>query len=158
MKRNDVMQAYYIHREITMWENKLKQLRENSEAKASPTYIQGGRSENNRRIGHKVRGNRGNHWRASRRSQNRWKEYHHLHKHHHRFSWAADCVLQVCGVSPMEKGSTQNRWRKYCGRCEKKIWPDVSAKKIKVVRFVRYRCAIMVLWEVRDFEEVILFY
>lgn len=46
MKRNDVMQAYYIHREITMWENKLKQLRENSEAKASPTYIQGGRSEN----------------------------------------------------------------------------------------------------------------
>lgn len=46
MKRNDVMQAYYIHREITMWENKLKQLRENSEAKAPPTYIQGGRSEN----------------------------------------------------------------------------------------------------------------
>ena len=46
MKRNEVMQAYYIHREITMWENKLKQLRENSEAKASPTYIQGGRSEN----------------------------------------------------------------------------------------------------------------
>lgn len=46
MKRNDVMQAYYIHREIVMWETKLKQLRENSEAKASPTYIQGGRSEN----------------------------------------------------------------------------------------------------------------
>lgn len=46
MKRNEVMQAYYIHREITMWENKLKQLRENSEAKASPTYIQGGRPEN----------------------------------------------------------------------------------------------------------------
>ena len=46
MKRNEVMQAYYIHKEIAMWEEKLAQLRENSEAKANPTYLQGGRSEN----------------------------------------------------------------------------------------------------------------
>ena len=46
MKRNEVMQAHYIHKEIVMWESKLAQLRENSEATASPTYIQGGRSAN----------------------------------------------------------------------------------------------------------------
>lgn len=46
MTRDKIMQAYYIHREIEMWEQKLEQLRANSEAKASPTYVQGGRSEN----------------------------------------------------------------------------------------------------------------
>ena len=46
MKRDEVMQAYYIHKEIAMWEEKLAQLRENSEAKANPTYIQGGRAAN----------------------------------------------------------------------------------------------------------------
>ena len=40
MKRDEVMQAYYIHKEIAMWEEKLAQLRENSEAKANPTYTQ----------------------------------------------------------------------------------------------------------------------
>ena len=46
MERNEVMQAYYIRKEIKMWEDELAQLKENSEAKAAPTYIQGGRSEN----------------------------------------------------------------------------------------------------------------
>ena len=46
MKRNEVMQAYYIHREILMWENKLKQLKQTSEAKSAPTYIQSGKSKN----------------------------------------------------------------------------------------------------------------
>ena len=45
MTRNELTQAYHLTNEIKMWRRALDRIDEESKAKATPTYVLGGRSE-----------------------------------------------------------------------------------------------------------------
>lgn len=45
MTREEISQAYHLSREIDMWKRALERIEEESKAKATPTYVLGGKSE-----------------------------------------------------------------------------------------------------------------